>query len=202
MSTPVKTAKLKAPAAHVVVVEDNVEANNLLRDWLKLKFTVTCFLNAESVLRVFPVDCREPLVFLIDYNMPGDNGMVLKKKLMTRFPQAKYILISASSTKSSPMRPSPPASTPFFPNLSACPPSRKRSRNSSASSRRKASSISSAARLARPRFSFSCSGGLRPPIGWRSKLASKKLRYPAAVRTTQAAASAFASRSASTCRTE
>ena len=95
MSTPLsKTSKLKAPAAHVVVVEDNVEANNLLRDWLKLKFTVTCFLDAESVLRIFPVDCREPLVFLIDYNMPGDNGMVLKKKLMTRFPQAKYILIS------------------------------------------------------------------------------------------------------------
>lgn len=87
------TSKVKAPAAHVVVVEDNVEANNLLRDWLKLKFTVTCFLDAESVLRIFPAS-EQPLVFLIDYNMPGDNGMVLKKKLMPRFPQAKYILIS------------------------------------------------------------------------------------------------------------
>jgi hypothetical protein len=26
------------PASQIVIVEDNVEANNLLRDWLKLKF--------------------------------------------------------------------------------------------------------------------------------------------------------------------
>jgi len=78
---------------HIVIVEDNVEANNLLRDWLKLRFTVTCFLDAESTLRILaPSD--EPIVFLIDYNMPGDNGIVLKKKLAPRFPKAKYILIS------------------------------------------------------------------------------------------------------------
>ena len=78
---------------HIVIVEDNVEANNLLRDWLKLRFTVTCFLDAESTLRIFPPS-NEPIVFLIDYNMPGDNGIVLKKKLVPRFPKAKFILIS------------------------------------------------------------------------------------------------------------
>ncbi|MCE0483982.1 MAG: response regulator [Methylacidiphilales bacterium] len=77
----------------IVVVEDNVEANNLLRDWLKLRFTVTCFLDAESTLRILPAS-EEPVVFLIDYNMPGDNGIVLKKKLALKFPKAKYILIS------------------------------------------------------------------------------------------------------------
>jgi CheY-like chemotaxis protein len=82
-----------AAAPHIVIVEDNVEANNLLRDWLRLKFTVTCFLDAESTLRIFPPN-NEPIVFLIDYNMPGDNGIVLKKKLMPNFPNAKYILIS------------------------------------------------------------------------------------------------------------
>lgn len=79
--------------AHVVIVEDNVEANNLIRDWLKLKFTVTCFLDAESTLRILPPS-DAPMVFLIDYNMPGDTGMVLKSKLMPRFPKAKYILMS------------------------------------------------------------------------------------------------------------
>src|ERR1700678_1683624 len=80
-------------ASHIVIVEDNVEANNLLRDWLKLKFTVTCFLDAESTLRILqPSD--ERIIFLIDYNMPGDNGIILKKKLVPRFPNAKYILIS------------------------------------------------------------------------------------------------------------
>jgi DNA-binding NtrC family response regulator len=81
------------PASHIVIVEDNVEANNLLRDWLKLRFTVTCFLNAESTLRIFPPS-REQIIFLIDYNMPGDNGITLKKKLEPRFPNAKYVLIS------------------------------------------------------------------------------------------------------------
>ncbi len=86
-SSPVE----KSP--HIVVVEDNVEANNLLRDWLKLRFTVTCFLDAESTLRILPAS-QERMVFLIDYNMPGDNGIVLKKKLVPKFPEAKYILIS------------------------------------------------------------------------------------------------------------
>ena len=80
-------------SAHVVIVEDNVEANNLMRDWLKGKFNVTSFLDAESTLRILPPS-SEPLVFLIDYNMPGDSGMVLKNKLVPRFPKAKYILIS------------------------------------------------------------------------------------------------------------
>jgi len=80
-------------AVHIVIVEDNVETNNLLRDWLRLRFTVTCFLDAESTLRIMqPSD--ERIVFLIDYNMPGDNGLILKKKLVPRFPNAKYILIS------------------------------------------------------------------------------------------------------------
>ena len=81
------------PLAHIVIVDDNVEANNLMRDWLKLRFTVTSFLDAESVLRILPPS-DETLIFLIDYNMPGRTGMELKARLMPRFPKAKYILIS------------------------------------------------------------------------------------------------------------
>src|ERR1700744_3384138 len=80
-------------APHVIIVEDNVDANNLLRDWLKLRFKVTSFLDAESTLRRLKPS-EEKLVFLIDYNMPGDNGLVLKKKLVPSFPNAKYVLIS------------------------------------------------------------------------------------------------------------
>jgi DNA-binding NtrC family response regulator len=80
-------------APHIVVVEDNVDANNLLRDWLKLHFKVTSFLDAETTLRLLPPS-DDTTVFLIDYNMPGDNGLVLKKKLTTSFPNGKYILIS------------------------------------------------------------------------------------------------------------
>ena len=84
---------LAEPSPQIVIVEDNVEANNLLRDWLKLRFTVACFLDAESTLRILPAS-TERVIFLIDYNMPGDNGITLKKKLEPKFPNAKYILIS------------------------------------------------------------------------------------------------------------
>ena len=82
-----------AAAPHIVVVEDNVEANNLLTDWLKLRFKVTSFLDAESTLRLLKPADRTDL-FLIDYNMPGDNGLTLKKKLAPSFPSAKFVLIS------------------------------------------------------------------------------------------------------------
>ena len=73
--------------SQIVIVEDNVEANNLLRDWLKLKFNVTCFLDAESTLRIFPPS-SDKIVFLIDYNMPGDlTDPILKKKLVPAFPE-------------------------------------------------------------------------------------------------------------------
>lgn len=84
---------LSSTAPHIVVVEDNVEANNLLSDWLKLRFKVSSFLDAESVLRLLQ-PTQEIALFLIDYNMPGENGLVLKKKLMPSFPNAKYVLIS------------------------------------------------------------------------------------------------------------
>ena len=77
----------------IVIVEDNVEANNLLRDWLRLHFKVTCFLDAEATLRILPPS-GEKIVFLIDYRLPGDDGIVLKKKLVPLFPDARYILIS------------------------------------------------------------------------------------------------------------
>jgi DNA-binding NtrC family response regulator len=84
---------LSSTAPHIVVVEDNVEANNLLSDWLKLRFKVSSFLDAESVLRLLQ-PTQEIALFLIDYNMPGENGLVLKKKLLPSFPNAKYVLIS------------------------------------------------------------------------------------------------------------
>jgi CheY-like chemotaxis protein len=87
------TAPIPTDALRIIIVEDNVEANNLLRDWLKPHYPVECFFDAESALRlVRPGGGR--IVFLIDYNLPGDNGIVLKEKLVPRFPRAKFILVS------------------------------------------------------------------------------------------------------------
>jgi DNA-binding NtrC family response regulator len=77
----------------VVIIEDNADTNNLLQDWLRQRFNVTGFLDAESAERLLkPSD--EKVVFLIDYNLPGENGIEIKKKLAELFPNGKYILIS------------------------------------------------------------------------------------------------------------
>lgn len=83
----------KPAKAQVIIVEDNVATNNLLRDWLKLSFAVVCFLDAESTRRLLsPSDT--PMVFIVDYNLPGDNGLQLKEKIQDKFPAAKWVLIS------------------------------------------------------------------------------------------------------------
>jgi len=78
---------------HVVVVEDNVTTNNLLRDWLKLAYRVTCFLDAESLRKLLPPS-EDPVVFVVDYNLPGEDGLSLKSYLDEQFPASKMILIS------------------------------------------------------------------------------------------------------------
>ncbi|MEM1058705.1 MAG: response regulator [Verrucomicrobiota bacterium] len=78
---------------HVVVVEDNITTNNLLRDWLKLAYHVTCFLDAESLRKLLPAD-DQPVVFVVDYNLPGEDGLSLQAHLQDGFPAGKTILIS------------------------------------------------------------------------------------------------------------
>ncbi len=77
----------------VVIVEDNADTNNLLQDWLRQRFEVSGYLDAESAVRLLQPS-TDKIVFLLDYNLPGENGIELKKKLAPNFPNAKYILIS------------------------------------------------------------------------------------------------------------
>jgi len=44
-------------------------------------------------LRILPPS-TDKIVFVIDYSMPGDNGIVLKNKLVPLFPNAKFLLVS------------------------------------------------------------------------------------------------------------
>lgn len=77
----------------VVIVEDNVATNNLLQDWLKPHFAVTSFLDAESTLLKLPAS-DTPTTFVVDYNLPGKNGLEFLSEIKPQFPSGKYILIS------------------------------------------------------------------------------------------------------------
>jgi two-component system, LuxR family, response regulator FixJ len=77
----------------VVIVEDNATTNGLLREWLVTHFNVSSFLDAETALKELKPSA-EPTAFVVDYNLPGMNGLELRAKLTPSFPHGKYILIS------------------------------------------------------------------------------------------------------------
>lgn len=90
MSSPSESTESK----HVVIVEDNTTTNDLLCDWLKPHFSVSGYLDAEAALKALSTPSADPIVFVVDYNLPGMNGIDLRAKLGSKFPAAKYILIS------------------------------------------------------------------------------------------------------------
>ena len=49
------------PAPQIVIVEDNVETNNLLRDWLKLRFAVdSTFAPSGGITPLVPQHAPHP----------------------------------------------------------------------------------------------------------------------------------------------
>lgn len=78
---------------HVVIIEDNVTTNDLLHDWLKPHFTITSFLSGEAAVQTL-TGSADLTVFVVDYNLPGMNGLELRQKLAPLYPAGKYILIS------------------------------------------------------------------------------------------------------------
>jgi len=77
----------------VIIVEDNAASNQLFQEWLNSRFRVAGYIDAESAQRLVSPS-TEKIVFLVDYNLPGENGIAFKKNVETDFPQAKFILAS------------------------------------------------------------------------------------------------------------
>ena len=78
---------------HIVIVEDDTFIREALDDYFRDHNKVVSFLNAEETLAA-EEQCRGASVFIIDYKLPGRNGIELFQHLRLRFPEAKYILIT------------------------------------------------------------------------------------------------------------
>jgi len=77
----------------IVIVEDDVFINEALDLYFKAENKVLAFSTAEEALAA--EDQFEGVnVFIMDYKLPGKNGVELFQQLRTRFPKAKYILIT------------------------------------------------------------------------------------------------------------
>jgi DNA-binding response OmpR family regulator len=77
----------------IVVVEDDPYIGGALDAFLGDKNVVQTFVSAEDALEA-KEHFRGVGVFIIDYRLPGKDGIELFKTLRDEFPVAKYILIT------------------------------------------------------------------------------------------------------------
>ena len=87
------TAQSGAPKSTVYIVEDDVDACDMLAALLKSSgFSVHCFNNAEDFLRQ-GADAR-PACAVVDLHLPGMSGLELHAKLHSDTPQLPVIVIT------------------------------------------------------------------------------------------------------------
>jgi two-component system, NtrC family, response regulator GlrR len=77
----------------IVVVEDDPYISGALDAFLGDKNVVQSFESAEAALAASS-HFRGVGVFILDYRLPGKDGIELFHELRTQFPAAKYILIT------------------------------------------------------------------------------------------------------------
>ncbi len=77
----------------IVVIEDDPYIGGALDAFLGDKNIVQTFESAEDALAATE-HFRGVGVFIIDYRLPGKDGIALFKELREQFPAAKYILIT------------------------------------------------------------------------------------------------------------
>jgi two-component system, NtrC family, response regulator GlrR len=77
----------------IVVVEDDPYIGGALDAFLGEKNIVQTFVSAEDALESI-AHFRGVGVFIIDYRLPGKDGIELFKELREQFPIAKFILIT------------------------------------------------------------------------------------------------------------
>jgi two-component system response regulator GlrR len=77
----------------LVIVEDDTFISESLKTYFSLQNEVLLFATAEEALAA--EDQFEGVnVFIMDYKLPGKDGVELFQQLRLRYPKAKYILIT------------------------------------------------------------------------------------------------------------
>jgi DNA-binding NtrC family response regulator len=78
---------------NIVIVEDDVLISQSLVDYFGSRNTLHTFSAAELALEALP-HLPKVDVFIIDYRLPGMDGIDFFKHLQTSYPQSKFICIS------------------------------------------------------------------------------------------------------------
>ena len=78
---------------NIVIVEDDPYISESLGIFFGEQNSVQTFESAEGALGA-EGDLQNVNVFILDYKLPGKNGVELFQHFRTRFPEAKFILIT------------------------------------------------------------------------------------------------------------
>jgi two-component system response regulator GlrR len=77
----------------IVIVEDDPYISQSLNDFFGGRNSVQTFASAEEALEK-ESEFHDVTVFILDYKLPGKDGIELFKHFRVSFPKAKYILIT------------------------------------------------------------------------------------------------------------
>jgi two-component system response regulator GlrR len=77
----------------LVIVEDDAFISESLKMYFSLQNEVLLFSDAESALAAAD-QFAGVNVFIMDYRLPGKDGVELFQQLRLRYPKAKYVLIT------------------------------------------------------------------------------------------------------------
>ncbi len=82
--------------ATIIIVDDEIELRENLQDLLEFKdYDVFSYPNGEEMLEA--IDTVNSDIFLLDYQLPGLNGIELIPHIREKLPQVPIGLVTASS---------------------------------------------------------------------------------------------------------
>lgn len=87
-------------AEKVVIVDDEPVIRHGLRDWLSPEYETFCFESSEAFLEAFDqIDFKDgkPICMLLDYQMPGMNGVELQRTLKALSVEFPIIFMSGNA---------------------------------------------------------------------------------------------------------
>ena len=88
-----KTVARQIKGQNIAIVEDDPAVCETLDLYFSAHNKVSTFASAEEAIKA-EADFRNIDVFIIDYRLPGKNGIELFQDLRVKYTEAKYILIT------------------------------------------------------------------------------------------------------------
>jgi len=86
--------------ASVLLVEEHVELRSALRDWLLTTFPPLELCEARSLDEaLLAAERAKPDLALIDFELPGANGIEAARALRRRHPRCRIVVMSAGNSE-------------------------------------------------------------------------------------------------------